>query len=149
MEAETAQHRALPPWGGHHRATMLAFRRVLERAMLDRRPVCAWERILAIVCEFRAASANGELVEYLEIDTERKLLEMCFALDQTGPPRIAAIVSCALVSLELGSSARMTEQIEQLERELLPLGDSLDRAIDRYARGLPDASRVVGLPPGD
>jgi hypothetical protein len=113
--------------------------------MLDRGPVCAWERILAIVCEFRAASANGELLEYLEIDTERKLLDACFSLDQIGCARIAAIVGRALVALELPASARMTEQLQQLDRELKPLGHSLDKAIDRYARGLLDAGRVAGL----
>ncbi|HEV7610545.1 MAG TPA: hypothetical protein VGO37_01570 [Steroidobacteraceae bacterium] len=131
----TTQSESTIPWDGHYHGASAVFLAVLERVTSGRGHAAFGERVLANACEFRAATANGELGGYLRSDTLGKLNEAHYVLRQLGAASVAAMVSAAIDSLErTPSPPRKTLLLRRLEQDLLAAGRSLDESIARYAQ---------------
>jgi hypothetical protein len=122
------------PWDGHYHGASAVFLAVLERITSGRGHAAFCERVLANACEFRAATANGELGGYLECDTLGKLNAAHYVLDQVGVAPITAMVGAAIASLaRTPFPARKALLLCELEQDLLAAGKLLDESIARYA----------------
>lgn len=129
-----AQGNSHPAWGGHFPATRTALEGILSRAISGRCQASLQERVLATICEFRGATANRDLTQYLETGTLRKLTEVRFALNEIGAMDIAAFFSVAIDGLRRTSSlTREAAVLLRLEQRLLSSGRVLDESIARYA----------------
>jgi hypothetical protein len=92
------------------------------------------ERVLAGVCEFRAMTANGTLVTFLRTNTLHKLSEARFALNEIGAMNVAALLSQTISALQRASATRRKAALLlKLQRDLVAIGEHLDRIIAQYA----------------
>jgi len=138
---KTAGGRVQPRWDGHLPGTRAALEAVFRRAVSGAGQASLQERVLAHACEFRAVTANGGLVQYLQTAAERKLAEARFALNEIGAMEVAAQVSTTIVGLQRTTSAkRESALLLKLEQDLLAAGQALDRLIARYASNMTDNS---------
>jgi hypothetical protein len=135
----------MKPWGGHHPATRAALESILLRTSAGQGPALLHERVLASICEFRALTANGALPKYLATAANRKLGEARFALNEIGAMDQAALVSTVSAGLQLTNSPRRAKALMiSLERDLLAVGETLDKMIAGYAMRFHDAAVTDG-----
>ena len=122
------------PWAGHSPATRAALEIILTRAASGHVQLLLHERVLANICEFRAIMANGTLGKFLQKNALRKLSEARFTLNEIGAMDVASLLTEAISGLQRTSSPRREAMLLlALERELLVIGQHLDRLITQYA----------------
>ena len=121
-------------WAGHLPATRAALGAILTRAASGHGQSSLHERVLAGICEFRAMTANGTLGKFLRKHAVRKLSEARFTLNEIGAMDVASLLTEAISGLQRTSSPRREAMLLlALERELLVIGQHLDRLITQYA----------------
>jgi len=121
-------------WPGHHPSTRSRLQEILSRAAYSDAPISLRDRVLVNVCEFRAKLANGDLLAYLETDTQAKLGAARFTLNEIGAMSLAARISDALAEARRShGKARTWQAFVKLEADLAAAGRALDEAIAAYS----------------
>ena len=135
------QPRSLGAWGGHLHATRVALAMILQQASKRNGTLGPKERILASVCELRAALASGEWLRRLRTNCLKELAAARFALNEVGAMSVAAYISNTVAALRRPRPVQNRQVLlSKLERDLNAAGPTLDRLIARFAQSLLDAS---------
>jgi predicted homoserine dehydrogenase-like protein len=130
-------------WSGHRATTRTVLQGILRRAVSGTGQFTLREKVLANICEFRALTANGELITSLHDGSIQRLSEAEFLLDAVGAASVRARVSVAIMALRRTSLPQQKHTVLlNLERDLVAYGPLLDDVIAVYAQKLLGETRL-------